>query len=139
MRGSSLINGESSVFIPGTISAFEQINPHIFLLEMYDPDTLSALSVDQIDNYFRHIELPHEYWPQNSPSLESDLLSVLQVYHLSTIPYGNLALHYSKDVEISLDLNVIYQKFVDKKRGGYCMEKIYSFTIFCGSSGLGCI
>jgi hypothetical protein len=96
----------------------------IFSLEimMFDPDTLSALSADKVDKYLRHIELPHRYWPQNSPTLNSDLLSALQAYHLSTIPYENLALHYAKDVYISLDVNVIYQKFVDKKRGGYCME-----------------
>lgn len=53
---------------------------------MFDSDTLSALSADKVDNYLRHIELPHRYWPQNSPNLDSDLLSVLQAYHFSTIP-----------------------------------------------------
>lgn len=92
------------------------------LCRMYDPDTHSALSADKVDNYLRHIQLPHRYWPQQSPSLNLDLLSALQAYHLSKIPYENLALHYTKDVNISLNVNDIYHKFVDKQRGGYCME-----------------
>lgn len=89
---------------------------------MFDPDNLSALSVDKVDSYLQHIQLPRQYWPHQKPPLNNNTLSALQTFHLSTIPYENLSLHYAKNVEISLKVDDIHRKFVDKRRGGYCME-----------------
>lgn len=49
-------------------------------------------------------------------------LTILHKHQLSTVPFENLALHYSTDHAISLDPEVLFEKIVTKKRGGYCME-----------------
>ncbi|KAJ4390335.1 hypothetical protein N0V85_007323 [Neurospora sp. IMI 360204] len=72
---------------------------------------------DQLDRYFRHIG----YSPKDS---EDDLgrLAMLQLRHMARVPFESLTLHYSKHHRLSLDLEDLFEKIVDKGRGGYCME-----------------
>jgi arylamine N-acetyltransferase len=49
-------------------------------------------------------------------------LTTLQKYHLGTVPWGDVSLHYSTDKIISLDAEDLFQKIVVKRHGGYCME-----------------
>src|SRR6185295_560871 len=48
------------------------------------------------------------------------LLSALQKRHLLNIPFENLDIHYNTPIE--LDIAVIFDKVVIKKRGGFCYE-----------------
>ena len=45
----------------------------------------------------------------------------LQTNHLLNIPFENLDIHLNNDYE-SLDLQVLYEKIINKKRGGFCCE-----------------
>jgi len=38
------------------------------------------------------------------------------------VPFENLSLHYSKLPGISLDTEDLFEKIVERRRGGYCME-----------------
>jgi hypothetical protein len=49
-------------------------------------------------------------------------LTVLQRYHLGTIPWGDVGLHYSTPKFLSLDVQDIFEKIVVQTLGGYCME-----------------
>jgi arylamine N-acetyltransferase len=49
-------------------------------------------------------------------------LARIQLRHLAAVPFGNLALHYSTRHNISLDVEAVFEKIVDKRLGGYCME-----------------
>ncbi|KAJ5242305.1 arylamine N-acetyltransferase 1 [Penicillium citrinum] len=79
----------------------------------------SELNADQINQYFTRIELPIKFH-NVSPNLE--LLTTLHVHHISSIPYENAALHYTTKPHISLAIPDLYHKFVERSRGGYCME-----------------
>ncbi|KAF9885329.1 DUF1279 super [Aspergillus nanangensis] len=81
--------------------------------------SISDLGPDQINQYFAHIQLPSEF---QGRGLNLEFLSVIHTHHISRIPYENVALHYSKTPGISLNIAEIYDKFVVKGRGGYCME-----------------
>ncbi|EGO54175.1 hypothetical protein NEUTE1DRAFT_124490 [Neurospora tetrasperma FGSC 2508] len=72
---------------------------------------------DQLDRYFRHIG----YSPKDA---EDDLgrLAMLQLRHMARVPFESLTLHYSQHHRLSLDLEDLFEKIVDKGRGGYCME-----------------
>jgi N-hydroxyarylamine O-acetyltransferase len=48
------------------------------------------------------------------------LLSALQKKHLLNIPFENLDIHYKTPIE--LDIAIIFEKVVIKKRGGFCYE-----------------
>lgn len=52
------------------------------------------------------------------PSIE--VLKQLQKNHLLNIPFENLDIHFGNPIE--LDIDRIYRKVVDNKRGGFCYE-----------------
>ena len=52
------------------------------------------------------------------PTLE--LLSALQKKHLLSIPFENLDIHYK--TPIKLNSANIFEKVINKKRGGFCYE-----------------
>ncbi|RJE17571.1 Arylamine N-acetyltransferase [Aspergillus sclerotialis] len=89
---------------------------------LFDSNTDSALSAEQIDQYLEHIQVPSIYRRNQGPKLDISFLSTLQACHLSTIPYENLALHYTDKPHVSLDVETIHRKIIFKRRGGYCME-----------------
>lgn len=82
----------------------------------------SAYSPEQISTYLDYIKLPSRYHPSARPLLDLSYLTTLHVHQISTIPYENLQLHYSKSHRISLDPQWLFQKFIKNGRGGYCME-----------------
>lgn len=77
---------------------------------------------DQLERYFRHIG----YAPKDADAAaeKDDLgrLAMLQLRHMARVPFESLTLHYSKHHRLSLDLEDLFEKIVDKGRGGYCME-----------------
>ncbi|KAJ5116563.1 arylamine N-acetyltransferase 1 [Penicillium angulare] len=84
--------------------------------------TISDLTADQVKRYFAHIELPDRFRSDKGPNLDFDFLASIQKHHITKIPYENIALHYNNIPYISLDVSDIYHKFVERGRGGYCME-----------------
>ena len=92
-----------------------------------------AYSSDQIQTYLDLIRLPATYRSSsalNDPTLAYTrthglpLLEALMRYHLATIPFENLALHYSSTREVSLDPLEIFRIIVEEKRGrgGHCLQ-----------------
>jgi arylamine N-acetyltransferase len=73
---------------------------------------------EQLSEYFKHISFTF-----GLPASHSLVyLSELQKYHLATVPFENLTLHYSKHHLLSLDPQDLFKKVVGRRRGGYCME-----------------
>jgi len=101
---------------------------------MSPPSSLSdrpTYSQSQIHEYFNYISFP-SLAQQHIPDIHEkgqeqhalELLRLLQIHHLSSIPFENLSLHYSAHHTISIDADGLYDKFVgnNRGRGGYCME-----------------
>lgn len=84
----------------------------------------SAYNRGQLDEFLDHIQIPSKYHLSNEPPRDLSLLTSLHTHMLSTVPYENLTIHYSKTHVISLDPQHLFQKIVTDKRGrgGYCME-----------------
>ncbi|CZT13472.1 hypothetical protein WAI453_012432 [Rhynchosporium graminicola] len=90
----------------------------------------SAYSPSQLAAYEEHISLPSRFRQSSSPPLDIKYLTALHVHQISTSPYENLQLHYSKTHTVSLDPQALFKKIVTDKRGrgGYCMENSIFFN-----------
>jgi len=62
-------------------------------------------------------------------------LSDLQRQHLASVPWGNSGLHYSQHHTISLNPASLYEKMVERRLDGYCMENSGLFFIVLRSLG----
>ena len=84
----------------------------------------TAYTEDQLRQFLTLIQIPKKYHLDNDPPRDIAFLTSLHTHMLSTVPYENLTLHYSKDHTISLDPAVLFRKIVTdgRGRGGYCME-----------------
>jgi arylamine N-acetyltransferase len=96
----------------------------------------------QLDNYLKKIYFPvtqYKTVTQATARTEEGLkyLSKLQIYHLASVPFENLSLHYSKERVISLDKDDLYKKIVGSQtgRGGYCMEQNIFFGVVMRTLG----
>ncbi|KAL8692670.1 MAG: hypothetical protein Q9218_002343 [Villophora microphyllina] len=98
-----------------------------------DPTSRPTYSTSQLNEYLQSIQQPAHSAKSSSPNLE--YLTTLQKYHLATYPFENLSIHYSPTQTVSLDLDVLYEKFVCKRRGGYCMEQNAFFGTILRSIG----
>ncbi|KAH8703207.1 hypothetical protein BGW36DRAFT_368962 [Talaromyces proteolyticus] len=87
----------------------------------------SGLTADQIDRYLQYIDIPQRFRTDQKPALDTEFLTALHVHHIAAFPYENLSLHYTKTVDISLDVQDLYRKFLRNGRGGYCMESSVLF------------
>ncbi|CAG8904693.1 unnamed protein product [Penicillium egyptiacum] len=70
--------------------------------------------------------------------IENDALSALcdlQRRHLAAIPWGNSGLHYSPHHTISLNPQNLFEKMVERRLDGYCMENTGIFFIVLRSLG----
>ncbi|KAL8774617.1 MAG: hypothetical protein Q9194_004000 [Teloschistes cf. exilis] len=90
-------------------------------------------SNSQVREYLTSIQ--HSAQVPSPSSLSLEYLSTLQRHHLATYPFENLSIHYSSTHSVSLDLDVLYDKFVRKRRGGYCMEQNAFFGTVLRSLG----
>lgn len=92
-------------------------------------------SSEQLQKYFDRINLPEKF--RGSPVFKDaslaetkehglPLLKTLHRYHLANVPFENLELHYSVHKTVSLNMDVLYNKFAERGvkygRGGRCME-----------------
>lgn len=95
----------------------------------------SAYSPEQITAYLQHIHMPPSYFPSHNPApaLDAAYLHALHVHTISTIPYENLSLHYSRTRVPLIKPHDSFQKIVGENgasrgRGGYCMENSILFN-----------
>jgi N-hydroxyarylamine O-acetyltransferase len=56
----------------------------------------------------------------STPHLDFDTLHDLQRQHLLTVPYENIDI--TRNIQISLEIDDIFDKVVTRRRGGYCFE-----------------
>ena len=78
----------------------------------------------QVTRYLVHISMVDQLDSSPTEYSESTIayLTELQRNHLASVPFANIALHYSTSRTISLDPEELYESIVIKRRGGYCME-----------------
>lgn len=91
------------------------------------PKLPALYSQEEIEQYFDYLGLlAHERLFAYSGSPDERLQFLKQLIHrqLMKVPFENLALHYSPDHTISLDVPYLFQKCIKQQngRGGYCME-----------------
>ncbi|MBR4220184.1 MAG: arylamine N-acetyltransferase [Victivallales bacterium] len=68
----------------------------------------------KVDNYLKRINYEGEL------KRDAATLSGLQTAHLKAVPYENLDLYFRRD--FTLAYGEIYDKIVNRHRGGYCFE-----------------
>jgi arylamine N-acetyltransferase len=90
--------------------------------------TSTSLTTDQLDRYLDKIGMPEQFHRSSQPERNAELLAALHIHHIAAFPYENLSLHYTKSVNISLDAQDLYKKFMRSGRGGYCMENTILFN-----------
>ena len=69
-----------------------------------------------IKKYFLRIGLSKD----TEPELTYEFLKKLQLHHVTAVPYENLDI--IDGIPLSLDFENIYDKVVNRNRGGYCFE-----------------
>ncbi|KAM0720142.1 hypothetical protein Q7P37_004278 [Cladosporium fusiforme] len=84
----------------------------------------SAYSSEQVSAFLDHISIPQKYRQGDAIKPDLAFLTSLHTHTLSTVPYENLSLHYSKAHANSLNPQDLFRKIVldGRGRGGYCME-----------------
>lgn len=97
------------------------------MMEVTDPSHRSSYNQDQLRQYFNRISLPklvYEGPVATTPEEDLSFLASIMKYHLATIPFENLELHYSPTKTVSLEPQFLFQKMVLRGdgRGGRCME-----------------
>lgn len=108
---------------------------------MSDHESQETLySLDQVDRYLSRILFPIDKWPRvNKAAARSEngleYLRKLQKYQLATVPFENLSLHYTNSPMISLNKDDLYEKIVERGRGGYCMELNFFFATILKTLG----
>ncbi|CAG8041450.1 unnamed protein product [Penicillium salamii] len=71
-------------------------------------------------------------------SIQNDALGTLaelQRRHLAAIPWGNSGMHYSQHHTIALNPHWLFEKMVNRRLDGYCMENTGIFFIVLRSLG----
>lgn len=99
---------------------------------MTSPSGRPTYSKDGLSKYLEYIGLPSSF-QDGDRNLTN--LRTLQQHQLARIPFENLALHYSPDRTIHLDADYLYDKIVNRSRGGYCMENNAFFGTILRSLG----
>lgn len=84
----------------------------------------SPYTPEQVSQYLKYIDIPSQYRLENNPECNYEFLKALHVHTICTLPYENLAIHYSATRKVSLDPQDLFDKIVGnaRGRGGYCME-----------------
>lgn len=76
-----------------------------------------TLTPSQVDAYLHRIGLPQKYFPASNPPIDLAYITALHVHHITSIPYENLSIHYSREHHVSLVPSVLYDKIVASGRG----------------------
>lgn len=73
--------------------------------------------------------------PPTFPPPSVETLKRLIAGHLHAIPFENLSLHYSSRPSINLEPESIFDKFVNQRKGGYCVEQNGGFATLLRTLG----
>src|SRR6185437_10883047 len=92
---------------------------------------MPSFSAEQMGLYFERIHYPVSQHPSD-PLM---FLTELQKHQLAWVPFETLALHYSANRQIYLDTQILFEKIVEKGRGGYCLENNTFFSKILESLG----
>ncbi|RHZ43865.1 arylamine N-acetyltransferase family protein [Aspergillus thermomutatus] len=105
----------------------------------------STYTPDQIEAYLQRIKYADSAGTTGitrqqhlQQCIENDPLATLtdlQRRHLSAIPWGNSALHYSQHRTISIHPTCVFEKLVIRKLDGYCMENTNLLYVVLRSLG----
>lgn len=80
----------------------------------------SALTSVDVDQYLAL--LGFSFTHATAPPADLALLTTLHVHQVSTVPFENLQLHYSRDHKVSVEPKDVLAKILQHGRGGYCVE-----------------
>ncbi|KAK5087925.1 hypothetical protein LTR05_002141 [Lithohypha guttulata] len=94
------------------------------------PSERPCYTQDQLEQYFRHIQLPQADYTSrdelqsHTPDAKLSFLAQLTRHQLCKVPFENLDLHYATVKGVSLDSDHLFHKVVERNagRGGYCMQ-----------------
>ncbi|KAJ6090371.1 hypothetical protein N7486_009186 [Penicillium sp. IBT 16267x] len=92
----------------------------------------------QLEAYLKRIDYPNAVLEEVREKIKTDglaTLSDLQRRHLCAIPWGNSGLHYSQSRTISLHPETLFEKIVERRLDGYCMENTGVLFIVLRSLG----
>ncbi|ROT38382.1 acetyltransferase-like protein [Sodiomyces alkalinus F11] len=79
---------------------------------------MSSYTPAQLDAYFERIDYPRSAHPEGRLAL----VDALQARQLAYVPFEDLTLHYSPHRVLSLEPDDLFEKIVQQRKGGYCME-----------------
>jgi arylamine N-acetyltransferase len=90
--------------------------------------TLETFTTTQVLLYLDriHFDAPNGSATLPTPTLET--LRRLIACHLQAIPFENLSLHYSTHRNIIIEKEFLFEKMIDQRKGGYCMEHNTTFA-----------
>jgi len=75
------------------------------------------LTPAQVTAYLDRITLPKRFYPENNPTIDLAYLTALHVHHIVSIPYENLSIHYSKEHDVSIEPDYLFDKIVTRGHG----------------------
>ncbi|KAJ5138813.1 Arylamine N-acetyltransferase [Penicillium bovifimosum] len=97
---------------------------------------------EQLEAYLKRIGYPSQsesnllqHLRQNIEKDAFSALCELQRRHLAAIPWGNSGLHYSQHHTITLNPQTLFEKMVERRLDGYCMENTGLLFIVLRSLG----
>jgi len=74
----------------------------------------TKVSSPNVEKYLERIGITEK------PDVDFNFLSLIQERHMLSVPFENLNIFH--DTPIRLDLDSLYDKIVERRRGGYCYE-----------------
>lgn len=89
-------------------------------ISLYLFATMSLFTHEIVQQYLGRIGF------DSRPSPTEENLFALQLAHMQTIPYENLDLHMKHNFVVD-DIDVLVNKLIHRKRGGYCYEQNQMF------------
>ena len=92
---------------------------------------MATLDAEQLGQYLKRVHLDLE--PSSKPDI--NLLTRLLQHQLVHVPFESLSLHYSRDRQVSIEPQDLFDKIVVRKRGGYCLENNAFFATVLRSLG----
>ncbi|EXL91693.1 arylamine N-acetyltransferase 3 [Fusarium oxysporum II5] len=96
-------------------------------------------SKSQLEKYYDRIAFPASDRQYDISNLSSEdqqsYLDTLTKQQILTVPFENLTLHYSWHRIVDVNADHLYDKIVNEKRGGYCMENNTLFNTVLLSLG----
>lgn len=95
-----------------------------------------SLSQEQVSRVLAFIGMPEGM--HNEFSDLTYLCRLMRLY-MQAVPFGSLELHYSPGRFISLHIEDLFEKIIERGHGGYCMEVNTLFTAVLRALGFAVI